>query len=304
MKHTARQTRVSVMNDYCLQIGALAERRSTELALVTAKKQAEEAALLANQAMLEAQAADRAKTQFLANMSHELRTPLNAIIGFSQVIQADKPLSKPKSDHTELATHIYDAGVGLLTIINGVLDLARIEAGKVNLDEQLVPLDEILNLAIRTIEPAAEKKSIDISVKSQTAALVRLDLPKMTRVLVNLLSNAVKFTGTGGRVEIASTVGSSGELRISVSDTGIGISTEHLERVFEPFGQIEDYLTRQSEGVGLGLPVARALVRLHGGEITISSRLGGGSTIKIQLPADRIEGPLTALSPVPLSAQS
>jgi two-component system, cell cycle sensor histidine kinase PleC len=287
--YEARQKRGSFMNDYCIQIGALAERRSTELALITAKNQAEEAALLANQAMLEAQAADRAKTKFLANMSHELRTPLNAIIGFSEVIQADKAPSK--SDHTELATYIHDSGVNLLTIINGVLDLARIEAGQTQLDEQLVPLDEILNLAIKAIRPAAEKKSIEILLGSLPPALIRLDLPKMTRVMVNLLSNAVKFSGTGGRVEVTSAVTSSGDLQISISDTGIGIPSEHLERVFEPLGQIEDYLTRQSEGFGLGLPMARALVKLHNGEIAIRSSLGVGTTVEIRLPARRIEGP-------------
>jgi two-component system cell cycle sensor histidine kinase PleC len=295
--YEARQKRGSFMNDYCLQIGALAEPRSTELALITAKNQAEEAALLANKAMLEAQAADRAKTKFLANMSHELRTPLNAIIGFSEVIQADKPPSK--SDHTELATYIHDSGVNLLTIINGVLDLARIEAGQVELDEQLVPLAELLSLAIKAVGPAAAKKSIEIVLGSQAPALIRLDLHKMTRVLVNLMSNAVKFTATGGRVEVTSAAESSGDLLISVSDTGIGIPSDHLKRVFEPFGQIEDYLTRQSEGLGLGLPMARALVRLHSGEIAIDSRLGVGTAVEIRLPAHRIEGLGPAQSSAP-----
>jgi two-component system cell cycle sensor histidine kinase PleC len=298
MMYAARQKRGSFMNDYCLQIGALAERRSTELALITAKDEAEEAALLANQAMLEAQAADRAKTKFLANMSHELRTPLNTIIGFSEVIQADKPPAK--SDHNELATYIHDAGVNLLAIINSVLDLARIEARQLKLDEQLVPLDEVLTLAITAIAPAAEKKSIGIFLSSQTPTLIRLDLPKMTRALSNLLSNAVKFTETGGRVEVTSgTASDDGDLLISISDTGIGIPTEHLTRVFEPFGQIEDYLTRQSEGFGLGLPMARALVGLHNGEMSIDSRLGVGTTVKIRLPAHRIEAPLPAPSPFP-----
>ena len=302
MVHAARQKRGSVMNDYCIQIGALAERRSTELALITAKNKPEEAALLANQAMLEAQAADRAKTKFLANMSHELRTPLNTIIGFSEVIQTDKPPSK--SDHAELATYIRDSGINLLNIINSVLDLSRIEARQLQLDEQIVPLDEVLSLAIKTISPAAEKKSIEIVLGSQVPVLIQLDLPKMTKVLVDLLSNAVKFTGPGGRIEVTSAAAGDGDLLISISDTGIGIPTEHLKRVFEPFGQIEDYLTRQSEGFGLGLPMARALVGLHNGEMSIDSRLGVGTTVNIRLPADRIGGPVPAPSSAPLALPS
>jgi two-component system, cell cycle sensor histidine kinase PleC len=287
----------SYLNDYCVQIGALAERQHTELALINAKRQAEEAAVLANQAMLEAQAADRAKTKFLANMSHELRTPLNAIIGFAEVVQADQTLSK--ADQTKFLNYIRDAGVNLLSMLNGVIDLARIEAGQLKLDEELVPLDEVLSLAIKAIEPAATKKSIEITCGSESSALIRVDSSKMVRVLVHLLSNAVKFTETGGRVEISSAVASSGELMISVSDTGVGIPTEHVERVLEPFGQVEDHLTRQSEGIGLGLPTARALVALHGGEIAINSDLGIGTTVKIGLPAHRVGEPVPQQSPAP-----
>jgi len=268
------------MNDYCHQIGALAERRSTELALITAKQ-------LAEQAMLEAQLADRAKTKFLANMSHELRTPLNAIIGFSEVIQADKPPSK--SDHTELATYIRDSGMNLLTIINSVLDLTRIQSGQLQLDEQLISLDELLTSAIKGIASEAEKKAIKLSTAT-VSAIVCIDLAKMTRVLANLLSNATKFTETGGCIDIAVAQDSDGGLLISVTDTGIGIPAEYLGRVLEPFGQIEDHLTRQNEGVGLGLPTARALVKLHGGELTIHSRLGAGTTVEIRLPANRVRG--------------
>jgi signal transduction histidine kinase len=294
MIYASRQRTGSLLDDYCLQIGALAERRHTELALITAKNQAENAALLAKEAMLQAQAADLAKTKFLANMTHELRTPLNAIIGFSEVIQSDQATSK--SAQAEFATYIRDAGLNLLTIVNGVLDLARIEAGKMELDEQLVSLDEVLSSAIRAIRPAAEKKSVEIIRGPETPVLIRIDSPKMIRVLGNLLSNAVKFTEPGGHVAVGSDKENSGELTISVSDTGIGIPAEHLERVLEPFGQVEDHLTRQSEGVGLGLPIARALVGLHDGKIAIHSRLGAGTTVEIQLPAQRVGGLVSAPS--------
>jgi signal transduction histidine kinase len=294
MIYASLQRTGSLLDDYCLQIGALAERRHTELALITAKNQAENAALLAKEAMLQAQAADLAKTKFLANMTHELRTPLNAIIGFSEVIQSDQATSK--SAQAEFATYIRDAGLNLLTIVNGVLDLARIEAGKMELDEQLVSLDEVLSSAIRAIRPAAEKKSVEIIRGPETPVLIRIDSPKMIRVLGNLLSNAVKFTEPGGHVAVGSDKENSGELTISVSDTGIGIPAEHLERVLEPFGQVEDHLTRQSEGVGLGLPIARALVGLHDGKIAIHSRLGAGTTVEIQLPAQRVGGLVSAPS--------
>src|SRR5579859_3275189 len=155
MKKTRQRQSRSLLDDYCAQLGALLERRYTERVLVAAKEQAENAALLAEDAMRQAQAADRAKSQFLATMTHELRTPLNAIIGFSEVLQG-APRSGDVSDY---AKYIHESGNQLLGMLNGVLDLARIEAGKAELDEQEVVFQEVLDAAIRPLRRAADEKS-------------------------------------------------------------------------------------------------------------------------------------------------
>ncbi|MGE5271789.1 MAG: sensor histidine kinase [Thiohalocapsa sp.] len=282
--------RKSLLDDYCSQLGALLERRCTERALVAAKEQAEGAAELARQAMCQAQAADRAKSQFLATMSHELRTPLNAIIGFSEVIQA---APRASADIPSYAQYIRDSGAQLLAMLNGVLDLARIEAGKLSLDEQEVMLEEVFDAAIRPSRRAAEEKSVTIMSGMVMERVLRLDLGKMTQVFNNLLSNAIKFTPAGGSIDVDSDLTPDGGIIIWVRDTGQGIPAEQVERVLQPFGQIEDHLTRQNGGMGLGLPVARALVKMHGGELSLKSKLGAGTTVEIRLPPHRVR-PLTA----------
>ncbi len=282
-KPRQRQNR-SLLDDYCSQLGTLMERRYTERALIAAKEQAESAAQLAGHAMRQAQAADRAKSQFLATMTHELRTPLNAIIGFSEILQtAPRPSEIPG-----YARYIHESGSQLLGMLNGVLDLARIEAGKLELDEQDVALEEVLDAAIRPLRKAAEEKSVAIMSGMVVECLLRLDPAKMTQVFVNLLSNAIKFTPEGGSIEIDSDLTSAGDLSILVRDTGKGIPNEDLERVLQPFGQVEDHLTRQNGGIGLGLPIARALVKMHGGELTLASEVDVGTTVEISLPAIRV----------------
>ncbi len=275
----------SLLNDYCLQLGTLLERRHTERTLIEARQQAENAASLAEEAMRQAQEADRAKTKFLANMTHELRTPLNAIIGFSELIRNAPPQG---SDNPTYAKYIFDSGTQLLGILNGVLDLARIEAGRLDLEEQIVSLEEVMRVATLAIEPAATKKSVAVACQMPTDRAVSLDPSKMKQVFVNLLSNAIKFTPPGGWVEIDSEIAPTGELVVAVRDNGCGIPAQHLEKVLEPFGQVEDHLTREAEGAGLGLPIARALVVLHGGLIAITSEVGVGTTVEVRLPAHRV----------------
>ena len=280
----------SLLNEYCNQLGALLERRYTERVLIAAKEQAEGAARLAEEAMRQAQAADRGKSQFLATMTHELRTPLNAIIGFSEIIQTAPHSSGEVPGY---AKYIHEAGTQLLVMLNGVLDLARIEAGKFTLTEQDALLDEVLDAAIRPLHREAEEKSVTIKYGMTAERVLHIDLRKMTQVFGNLLSNAIKFTPPGGRVDIDWDVTVDGGLLISIRDTGEGIPTEDLERVLKPLDQVEDHLTRQHGGIGLGLPIARALVRLHGGELTLVSKVDVGTTVEIRLPADRVR-PLTA----------
>jgi len=283
------------LENYCSRLGTLLEARYTGLALLAAKQEADAAARHANEAMLEAKAADLAKTRFLANMAHELRTPLNAIIGFSEIIKLDA--IQAKQHYPQYAEYIHDAGILLLNIINGLLDLARIQARRVDLDEQIVALGELIQSAIRTVAPIAERKSIYVDCElAQASTLISVDQTKFKQIILNLLSNGVKFTEPKGRILIGSELDGRGDLIISIKDTGVGIPPEHLQRVLSPFEQVADHLTKENEGTGLGLPIARALIELHGGNLTLSSDLGMGTTVALRLPHKRIHGVAPATS--------
>ena len=283
------------LENYCSRLGTLLEARYTGLALLAAKQEADAAAKHANEAMLEAKAADLAKTKFLANMAHELRTPLNAIIGFSEIIKLDALQTKER--YPQYAEYIHDAGILLLNIIDGLLDLARIQAGRVDLDEQIVAVGQLIKSAVRTITPIAEKKSICVDCElAQASMLICVDQTKFRQIILNLLSNGVKFTEPQGRILVDSTVDKRGDLVISIKDTGIGIPPEHLKRVLNPFEQVAHHLTKENEGTGLGLPIARALIELHGGDLTLRSDLGIGTTAALRLPHERIHAAVPATS--------
>lgn len=272
-----------LLESYCSRLGSLVEHRYSSLALLEAKQQAEKAASVAHQAMLKARAADRAKGKFLANMAHELRTPLNAIIGFSEIIKLDK--IRMREQYPEYAGYIHDAGIILLDIINSILDLARIESGKILLQEELVSLDQLVRSAINTIRPIAQRKAIEINdLGKPRSTIVYVDSLKLKQIMLNLLSNSVKFTEPRGHIEIDTV----GYLVLSIKDTGIGIAAEQIEKVFQPFEQVADHPTRGHEGTGLGLPIAKALIELHGGELVLSSQLGVGTTARIRLPGGRV----------------
>jgi signal transduction histidine kinase len=276
-----------LLESYCSLLGSLVEHRYSSLALLEAKQEAEKAAIVAHQAMLKAKAADRAKSKFLANMAHELRTPLNAIIGFSEVIKLDKV--KARERYPEYAGYIHDAGSILLEIINGILDLARIEAGKVQLQEEFIQLDTLIDSVITTILPIAQRKSVEVDcLVDHLSVSVFIDPTKVKQILFNLLSNAVKFTTSKGRIQIESLLHNSGDLLLMISDTGIGIPPEQIGRIFQPFEQVADHLTREHEGTGLGLPIAKALIELHGGELVLSSEVGVGTTARLRLPSARV----------------
>jgi two-component system cell cycle sensor histidine kinase PleC len=274
----------SLLDDYCAQLGSLLDRRHTERALNGARQHAERAARLAEDALRQAQAADRAKTNFLANVTHELRTPLNAIIGFSEIIGA----GGAADEHTAYSKYIHEAGTRLLGIVNDVLTLARIEADKLELDEQIASLDEVLGSSIRTLLPAAENKAITIKHETATDHLVYIDPSKMKQVFIHLLSNAVKFNTENGAIHVSAALAPSGDLVVSFRDTGRGIPAEYLDRVLEPFGQVEDHLTRENEDAGLGLPLARAMTVLHGGELTLTSEVDVGTVVDVKIPAERL----------------
>jgi signal transduction histidine kinase len=287
MEEGRRRKAESLLETYCSQLGTLLDRPVSGLAFVRGKETAEAAASTANEQMLQAQASDRAKTKFLANMSHELRTPLNAIIGFSEVIKLNA--QQPKERYPEYAQYIHDAAIHLLELINGILDLARIEAGKVELEEESVPISDLIYSAVTTVRPLADKKLVAIDCRHRrTDAVIRVDQTKFKQVLLNLLSNAVKFTQPSGRVVVDCSRGEHGDLLISVRDTGVGIPREQLEKVLEPFEQVEDHLTRRNEGTGLGLPIAKALIELHGGELSLESEINVGTTAELRLPCERV----------------
>jgi signal transduction histidine kinase len=236
-------------------------------------------------AKTEAERANHAKSEFLANMSHELRTPLNAIIGFSDVMsrQLLGPLGSDK--YRIYADDIGNSGKHLLQIINDVLDMAKIEAGRGELTLATCDIGEIVAACLRMVSERAEAGQIMLATESAG------DLPPLIaderalrQVLLNLLSNAVKFTRPGGCVTVATAAAESG-LVITVADTGIGIAEQDLAHVLEPFAQADGGLARNFEGTGLGLPIARALMALHGGSLELASAAGVGTTVTLRLPA-------------------
>jgi signal transduction histidine kinase len=279
-----RRSAPSLLDDYCLQLGSMLDRRHTERALTGARQNAERAARLAEEALQQAQAADRAKTNFLANVTHELRTPLNAIIGFSEIIES----GVASGDHAAYGKYIHEAGSRLLGIVNDVLTLARIEAGKLELEEQVASLGEVLGASIRTLLPEALAKSVTIKQHPGADHFIFVDPNKLKQVFVHLLSNAVKFNRASGSVSVSAILSPRGDLVVAMRDTGCGIPVDYLDRVLEPFGQVEDHLTRENEGVGLGLPLARAMIGMHGGDLTLTSELGVGTLVQVTLPANRL----------------
>jgi signal transduction histidine kinase len=234
-----------------------------------------------------AESSSRSKSQFLANMSHELRTPLNAIIGFSEVIQSGMwgPLN---TCYREYAGDILSSGKHLLHLINEILDLSKLEAGQFQLHEEEIDLAELVRDCLRLVEGAAGAARVELHEVVQTEVPpVRADDRRMRQIVINLLSNAVKFTLPGGYIRVALTRRNGG-VAIEVSDTGIGMSPGDIAKALELFGQVDSSISRKHEGSGLGLPLAKQLIELHGGTLAIRSELYVGTTITIALPASRV----------------
>jgi two-component system cell cycle sensor histidine kinase PleC len=236
----------------------------------------------------QAEVASRTKSQFLANMSHELRTPLNAIIGFAEVIEREIFGAVGVPQYASYAADIHRSGQHLLSLINDILDLSKVEAGRFEIVEQDFPLVETIDEAKRLLEIRAEKAGL--TMKTEVAgdiARVYADRKLISQALLNLLSNAVKFTPAGGQVLIAAKRDSTGDLLISVSDTGIGMAPEEIPRALEPFGQIDGTLARRYDGTGLGLTITKAFIEMHGGTLTLDSEKGRGTTAAIRMPGWR-----------------
>ncbi len=235
-----------------------------------------------------AEAASISKTNFLANVSHELRTPLNAIIGFAEMINKEVFGSIGNSRYEEYVKHIHDSGSHLLHLINNLLDLSKVEAGKFELLESDVHLSELIAGALNYCEPQAADAGVTLTLMETTEiGLVRADENALRQILLNLLSNAIKFTPKGGSVTIFTDLTGEGDVRITVQDTGIGMEEKSISVALQPFGQIENAFNRKYPGTGLGLPLVSSLIELHGGQLDIKSALGEGTTCSLNIPAGR-----------------
>ncbi len=251
---------------------------------VTEQKQAEQQR---NAALFEAQQANRVKSEFLANMSHELRTPLNSIIGFAESLSLEifGPHTSPK--YSEYSGDILSSATHLLSVINDILDLSRIEAGETRVEDDRIDLPELIGESVSMIRPlaAARQHSVRIDTPRDLPPLVA-DSRLVRQILLNILSNAIKYTGVGGSITVTAGL-ADGKLFFSVSDTGIGIAEEDLDHVLEPFGQARAAAEITHPGTGLGLAICKHLAELHGGRLKLDSKVGIGTTVTVFMPCSR-----------------
>lgn len=252
---------------------------------------------LKNEALIDAraaaEAASKAKSEFLANISHELRTPLNAIIGFSDIIKGQIHGPTGSDKYLEYAKDINDSGIHLLRIINDILDISKAEAGMLSFDEKEINVGRTLVACMRLVSEQAKRNQIALhSEIPRDIPAVWGDYIRFKQVVLNLLSNAVKFTPSGGTVilkcEVEDNHRKQPQLLISISDNGIGIAQEDIEVAMQFFGQIDSGLNRKFDGTGLGLPLAKKLAEMHGGEFSLTSEIGKGTVVSFTIPHDRI----------------
>jgi two-component system, cell cycle sensor histidine kinase PleC len=268
-------------------LATVADLRKSRATLETRTQQLAELADNYLEQKSHAESANRAKSEFLANMSHELRTPLNAIIGFSEMMAGEifGPVGSQK--YVEYANDIRSSGQYLLNVISAVLDMSRLEAGRVRLAHIAINADEAVQAALQTVCTTAEEKGIALKVDVPSALSLEADRKALNQILVNLLQNAIKFTPAMGTVSVrARRV--PGAINIFIEDTGVGISDEALKRIGMPFAQVNSDLQNGYRGSGLGLAIARSLVEMHGGALKLRSTVGTGTIAMIHLPTSAV----------------
>ena len=250
-----------------------------------------------------AEDANQAKSKFLANMSHELRTPLNAIIGFSEIMESGMFGSLGADKYHEYCRDIRQSGQFLLEVINDILDMSKIEAGRMKLDFENIELEHLLADAMRVVSARAEDKHVALSADVTPAIHIQADRRALKQIALNLLSNAVKFTPDGGQVMVRGRL-SGGAVTIAIKDTGIGIEKEALRKLGRPFEQVESQLTKSHQGSGLGLAIAKSLTELHGGRMRIRSAPGAGTLVVIRLPRVARQAAKESVEPPPERSHS
>ena len=240
-------------------------------------------------ARLAAEESSRVKSQFMANMSHELRTPLNAVIGYSEMLIDDAEGDRDKQQNLADLRRINSAGQHLLGLITEVLDISEIEVGRLELREEPVDVAKLVGDCHRAVLERAKAAGLDLTAAPATGLPTLLaDERRLKQIVLNLLTNAVKFTPAGGRILLSASATAEGGVALFVADTGIGMTPEEIPVALEAFRQVDGGLTRRREGAGLGLPLARTLVELHGGTLTIASAPGEGTTVTVTLPWERV----------------